>query len=192
MLNIIWLLFIVIGVVVAGLHGNIGIITTAALEAADKGVDISIKMVGTMSLWLGIMKIAEDAGLMEKLANLIRPIAKYLFPNVPKDHPAMGSIIMNMSANLLGLGNAATPLGLKAMQELQELNNDSDKASDAMCTLLALNTSSLTLIPATVIVLRSSAGSINPAEIVGTTIFATTCSTVAAVIIDRTLRNFSK
>ena len=120
-----------------------------------------------MALWLGIMKIAEKGGLVAALAKMLRPLMVRLFPSVPSQHPAMGAIILNLSANMLGLGNAATPFGMKAMQELQTLNNDSDEASTAMCTFLALNTSCITLIPATIIGVRLSFGSANPTEIVG-------------------------
>lgn len=125
---------------------------------------------------------------MEVLKKLLRPLALFLFPRVPRDHPAMSAILMNMSANLLGMGNAATPFGLRAMEELQKLNPCPEEATDEMCTFLALNTSSLTLLPTTVIALRAATGSLNPTEIVGTTIVATTCSTLVALVADRIFR----
>ncbi len=189
MVNIIWAALLLIGILVAAVNGNIQIVTTSALNAAQSAVTISIELIGIMSLWLGILKIAEKAGLVDFLAKLVRPITIFLFPSIPKDHPAIGAIVMNLSANILGLGNAATPFGLKSMKELQKLNPDKNEATPAMCTFLALNTACITLIPATIIGIRASAGSSNPAEIVGTTIFATGCSTIIAVILDKILRN---
>ncbi|MGO1369866.1 MAG: nucleoside recognition domain-containing protein [Senegalia sp. (in: firmicutes)] len=187
MINIIWFLFIVIGVVVAAFTGNIEAVTEAAIDNAELAVELSIGLVGIMALWLGIMKIAEESGLVQLLGRLLRPIMVRLFPEVPEDHPAMGAMVMNMAANVLGLGNAATPLGLKAMNELNEINEDKETASNAMCTFLAINTSSVTLIPATVIAYRSAAGSANPTEIIGPVIIATLASTIAAIIAVKTL-----
>ncbi|HHY61193.1 MAG TPA: spore maturation protein [Clostridia bacterium] len=188
MVNLVWLLLLASGILVAGLNGNIGVVTSAAISSAQKAVTIALELIGIMSLWLGLLKIAEAAGLVQLLAKLVRPVTSYLFPSVPKDHPVMGAIIMNLSANILGLGNAATPFGLKAMEGLQSLNPKKDEASEAMCTFLALNTSCITLIPATIIGVRAAAGSQNPAEIVGTTIFATSVAMVVAVIADRIFR----
>lgn len=188
MINIIWFLFIVIGVIVAAFTGNITAVTDAAIENAELAVELAIGLVGIMALWLGIMKIAEESGLVQLLGKALRPIMIRLFPEVPADHPAMGAMIMNMAANVLGLGNAATPLGLKAMNELNEINGDKDTASNAMCTFLAINTSSVTLIPATVIAYRSAAGSANPTEIIGPVIIATIASTIAAIIAVKTLQ----
>lgn len=187
MINIIWFLFIVIGVVVAAFTGNIEAVTEAGIDNAELAVELSIGLVGIMALWLGIMKIAEESGLVQLLGRLLRPIMVRLFPEVPEDHPAMGAMVMNMAANVLGLGNAATPLGLKAMNELNEINEDKETASNAMCTFLAINTSSVTLIPATVIAYRSAAGSANPTEIIGPVIIATLASTIAAIIAVKTL-----
>jgi len=189
MVNVIWLTLLVAGIVTAGAAGRIDTVTAAALEASKNAVSIALELAGVMALWLGLMRVAEKAGMVRAVAVLVRPVTHFLFPTVPRDHPAMGAIVMNISANMLGLGNAATPLGLKAMQELQGLNSKKPVATDAMCTFLALNTSCITLIPATVIGLRAASGSINPTEIVGTTIFATFCSTAAAVTADRFLRN---
>lgn len=185
MVNIIWLLLLVSGVLSAAANGNIEIVTSAALESAGTAVGIAFELVGIMALWLGLMKIAEKAGIIRMIAVLVRPITRWIFPSIPPDHPAMGAIVMNISANVLGLGNAATPFGLKAMQEMQKLNQDKKEASEAMCTLLAVNTSCITLIPATIIGIRVAAGSAQPTAIVGTTIFATTCATVVALTCDR-------
>ncbi|MBU5677265.1 nucleoside recognition protein [Alkaliphilus sp. MSJ-5] len=182
MINVIWFLMIAVGVIVGAVNGNILAVTDSAINSAKTAVEISIGLIGVMALWLGIMKIAEESGLVKSLAKALRFIMVPLFPDVPEDHPAMGAMIMNIAANILGLGNAATPLGLKAMQELQELNPTDDTATDAMVTFLAINTSSVTLIPASVIAIRAAAGSANATEIIGPTIVATTASTVAALI----------
>ncbi len=188
MINIIWFLMIAVGVIVGAVNGNMALVTDSAINSAKTAVEISIGLIGIMALWLGIMKIAEESGLIKLLAKALRVIMVPLFPEVPEDHPAMGAMIMNLAANVLGLGNAATPLGLKAMQELQTLNPTEDTATDAMVTFLAINTSSVTLIPASVIAVRAAAGSLNAAEIIGPTIVATTASTIAAVIAAKLLQ----
>ncbi|MGB9804521.1 nucleoside recognition domain-containing protein [Desulfofundulus sp.] len=191
MVNYIWLGMIVFGILVAGANGHVEVVTRAALEGADKAVKTSLNLIAIISFWLGIMKLAEAAGLVRALARLVRPVTRFLFPDVPANHPAMGAIIMNLSANILGLGNAATPMGLIAMQELQKLNKgDPRTATSAMCTFLALNTSCITLIPTTIIGIRVMYGSTDPTAIVGTTIFATTCGMTVAIIVDRILRTF--
>ncbi|MEG6585682.1 nucleoside recognition domain-containing protein [Dendrosporobacter sp. 1207_IL3150] len=189
MINVIWMLLLVIGIIYAGINGRIEIVTSSAISAAEGAVTLSFKLIGVMCLWLGIMKIAELSGLIKVFAYLLSPITQLLFPSVPRNHPAMGAIVMTISANMLGLGNAATPLGIKAMNELQKLNSNKDTASDAMCTLLALCTTGFTLVPATVIALRSAAGSTAPAEIVGATIMVSLTATVVAILADRILRS---
>lgn len=188
MVNWIWLFFIVIGFVVAALNGNIEAVTQAAFDGAKSGVTVCFGLISVLVFWMGMMRIAEDAGILSKLAKLLQPAVRFLFPSVPKNHPAIGYIMSNMSANILGLGNAATPMGIKAMQELQKLNAEKDTASTAMCTLLALNTSSITLIPTTLIAIRMNYNSVNPAEIVGTTLIATIISTAVAIFVDRWYR----
>ncbi|HWI55242.1 MAG TPA: nucleoside recognition domain-containing protein [Desulfobacteria bacterium] len=189
MVNLIWVSMLIIGITVAAINGNVEIVTSAALKGAQTAVDFALGLIAIMAFWLGVMKVAEQAGVIRLISKLVKPITSFLFPGVPKDHPAMGAIIMNLSANVLGLGNAATPMGLIAMKELQKLNRySSNTASDAMCTFLALNTSCITLIPATIIGIRVKAGSANPTEIVGTTIFATACSMIVAILVDRILR----
>ena len=184
MLNYIWFGMMFIAVIVGILTGNIDAVTQAAIDMAKTAVEIAIGLIGIMALWLGTMKIAEESGLIRIIARAIRPITIRLFPDVPEDHPAIGSIILNMAANLLGLGNAATPLGLKAMEELQELNPEKDTATNAMCTFLAINTSSVQLIlPATVVALMGAAAN----QIFITTILATGLSTIAAIIAVRFL-----
>ena len=182
MLNIIWVVLLVSGIIIGAFTGNIQAVTDAIMSYADTGVELALGLIGMMSLWLGIMKIAEKSGLIILIGKALRPIMKFLFPEVPEDHPAMGSMVMNISANILGLGNAATPLGIKAMKELQQLNEDKETASNSMCMFLAINTSSVTLIASSVIAYRLSAGSNNPTEIIGPTIIATLASTIAAII----------
>ena len=179
MLNYIWFGLIFISVVVGTITGRIDQVTDAAITMSKTSVEIAIGLIGIMALWLGTMKIAEDSGLIQIIAKALRPITIRLFPDVPSDHPAIGSIVFNMAANMLGLGNAATPLGLKAMKELQELNKHKDTATDAMCTFLAINTSSVQIIlPATVVGLMGAAAN----QIFITTIIATGMSTIAAII----------
>lgn len=189
MLNYIWFGMMFIAVIVGILTGNIDAVTQAAIDMAKTAVEIAIGLIGIMALWLGTMKIAEESGLIRIIARAIRPITIRLFPEVPEDHPAIGSIILNMAANLLGLGNAATPLGLKAMEELQELNPEKDTATNAMCTFLAINTSSVQLIlPATVVALMGAAAN----QIFITTILATGLSTIAAIIAVRSLEKLKR
>ena len=189
MLNYIWFGMMLIAVVVGAITGNIDAVTEAAISMAKTAVEIAIGLIGIMALWLGSMKIAEESGLIRIIARALRPITIRLFPNVPEDHPAIGSIVLNMAANILGLGNAATPLGLKAMEELQELNPNKDTATNAMCTFLAINTSSVQLIlPATVVALMGAASN----QIFITTIVATGLSTIAAIIAVKTLEKMNR
>ena len=179
MLNYIWFGIIFISVIVGTITGNIDAVTQAAIDMSKTAVDIAISLIGIMALWLGIMKIAEQSGLIKIIAKGLRPITLKLFPEVPPDHPAIGSIILNMAANILGLGNAATPLGLKAMEELQELNENKEIATNAMCTFLAINTSSVQIIlPATVVALMGATAN----QIFITTILSTGFSTMVAII----------
>ena len=191
MINIIWMVLLVGGITIGVLTGNTQV-TDALMSNAETGVELAMGLIGMMALWLGLMKIAEEAGLVKLIGNALKPIMKFLFPEVPKDHPAMGSMVMNIAANILGLGNAATPLGIKAMQELQELNEEKDTASNAMCMFLAINTSSVTLVASSVIAYRLAAGSKNPAEIIGPTLVATIASTLAAVVAVKVFEKFSK
>lgn len=192
MINVIWFGFILIGILVGMFTGNTQAVTDAAIDYAKIAVDLSLGLIGVICLWSGLMKIAEEAGIVKAMGRALKPILVRLFPDVPEDHPAMGSIVMNMAANIFGLGNAATPLGLKAMKQLQELNPKKDTATNAMCTFLAINTSSITLISSGAIAYRASAGSANPTEIIGATIFATTVSTIVAVIGVKTLEKLPK
>jgi spore maturation protein A len=185
MVNIIWVMLTAIGLVFAMINGTINEVNEAIFNGAKEAVTLCIGLISILVFWLGMMKIAEDAGLLNKLASLFRPIVKKLFPEVPDDHPAMGYMLSNMMANMFGLGNAATPLGIKAMEELKRLNGGGNEASRSMITFLAINTSSLTLIPTTVIAIRMNYNSASPTDIVGPTLVATFCSTLAAIMIDR-------
>jgi len=186
MLNWIWMGMIVVGVVVAALMGQLsgddGIVEGMFKAVETAVIGIAIPLGAIMMLWLGIMRLAEKSGMVAALARFVRPVMKRLFPEVPADHPAMGAMVMNLAANMLGLGNAATPLGLKAMQHLDELNPHKGTATNSMCTFLAINTSSVTLIPATAIGLLAAQGIPNPTAIVSTTILATLCSTTVAIL----------
>lgn len=181
MLNYVWLALIVIALIMGAINGKVPDVGTAAISGAKTGVDISIGLIGIMALWLGIMRVAQEAGLINILARAIKPITKRLFKEIPSDHPAIGAMLLNISANWLGLGNAATPFGIKAMEEMQKLNQSEDTATNSQVLFLAINTASITLIPATIIAVRVSAGSNDPFAIIGTTIFASATATVVGV-----------
>ncbi len=194
MINIVWLLLIVIGVGVAIVNSIVNgdleplrEVTSGAFNMSRTSIEIAIGLIWLMMLWLGLMKLAEESGLINIIAKLVKPVMIRLFPGVPAYHPAMGAMIMNISANMLGLGNAATPLGLKAMMELQKLNESDEVATDAMATFLALNASSVTIIPSTVIGIRVATGSADPARVIGTILFATACSTIVALTLAKLL-----
>lgn len=192
MVNAIWLFMLATGIIVAAINGRIDTVTASAMQAAEMGVETAFGLIGVMSLWLGLMHLAEEAGFIQALARFFGPVIRRLFPSLKPDSPALGAIIMNLCANILGLGNAATPFGLKAMQELQKENPHPEVASQAMITFLALNTSCITLIPATIIAIRVKAQSTNPTEIIGTTIVATGCAMTVAIIVDSLIRRRTK
>ncbi len=181
-LNFIWLGMILCSVLVAGWQGTLEPMTKQAIDSGkDAVMALALPLAGAMALWLGMMRLAERAGLIALLARVLRPAMGWLFPDVPKDHPAIGAMVMNMGANILGLGNAASPLGLKAMRELEKINPHPGTATNAMCTFLAINTSSIQLVPFTAISVLAVAGSLNPTAIVGTSILATTVSTIVGI-----------
>jgi spore maturation protein SpmA len=180
-LNYIWLALVLFAVAIGGWNGHLKEVTDGAFEGAKTAVTIALGLIGIMALWLGVMRLAERAGLVQRLARLLRPLMTRLFPGVPNDHPAMGSMLMNMAANMLGLGNAATPLGLRAMRDLERLNPHPGTATNAMCTFLAINTSSVQLIPTTAIAILVAAGATNPTRIVGTSLLATLCAATMAI-----------
>ena len=182
MLNYIWLALVLLAVAIGGWNDRLKDVTEGAFDGAKTAVTIALGLIGIMALWLGVMRLAERAGLVQRIAHGLRPIMRRLFPDVPPEHPAMGSMLMNMSANMLGLGNAATPLGLRAMNDLARLNPRPGVATNAMCTFLAINTSSVQLIPATAIAILAASGSTRPTAIVGTALLATLCAASVAII----------
>lgn len=181
-INIIWLAMILIATLTAAYSGTMSEVTKASFDSAKSAVTLAIGLIGPMALWLGIMKVAEAGGLMQSIAKLLRPVMIRLFPDVPAEHPAMSAMIMNMAANTLGLGNAATPMGIKAMQELDKLSAEKGTATNAMCLFLAINTSSVTILPLGVITVRAAANATAPSAILLPAIFATLCSTAVAII----------
>jgi spore maturation protein SpmA len=181
-LNYIWLALVLLAVAIGGWNDRFKDVTEGALDGAKTAVTIALGLIGIMALWLGVMRLAEKAGLVQRIARGLRPIMRRLFPDVPSEHPAMGAMVMNMSANMLGLGNAATPLGLRAMRDLESLNPRPGVATNAMCTFLAINTSSVQLIPATAIAILAASGSTRPTAIVGTALLATLCAASVAII----------
>lgn len=185
MVNLIWVILTVIGIVFGLVNGTMEEINKAIFSGAKEAVTLCIGLISILVFWLGLMRIAEEAGLLNTLTKWFRPIVRRLFPEVPPDHPAMGYILSNMIANMFGLGNAATPLGIKAMEELQELNGGKTTASRSMVTFLAINTASITIIPTTVIAIRMNYHSASPTEIVVPTLIATIISAIGAVLIDR-------
>jgi spore maturation protein A len=190
MLNYIWFGLMAIALVVAAIKGTAGQVTTGAVESATTAVQIAIGLVGIMTLWLGMMRVAEAAGLVTIVGRALRPLLRWMFPEVPADHPAAGALVVALAANMLGLNNAATPLGIKAMEELQALNSDKDSATNAMVTFMAVTTSGVQLIPATMIGVLAAAGATNPTAIIGTSLVATFIGTLAAVITARLLQGF--
>ncbi len=181
-MGVVWTALVALSVLAAAVNGRMAELTSAALESAGKAVTLSLGLAGVMALWLGVMRVAEEAGLVRAIARVARPLMRRLFPDVPPEHPAMGAIVMNFSANVLGLGNAATPFGIKAMQELETLNPHPGTATNAQALLCALNTASVQLVPASVIALRGAAGSRAPGEIIGASIVASACGAVVAVV----------
>lgn len=182
MLNYIWAGMIILAIIVASYNGNLAEVTQAAINSSKEAVALCITLLGVISMWMGLMKVGEKAGLISSLAKKMRPILRFLFPDVPDEHPAQNYIATNMIANFLGLGWAATPPGLEAMKSLQELNKDKKVASTAMCTFLIVNISSVQILPVNILAYRSQYGSANPSEIIGPAIVATLVSTLAGVI----------
>ena len=182
MLNIIWPIFIIISYLYAIYIGKVPEINNSIFESCKSAVDLSITFLGTMCLWTGIMQIAKKTTLIKKLTNFLKPIMKILFPDIHKDNPAYEEISMNMVANILGLGNAATPLGLKAMKTMQETNLHKDTLTNSMAMFIIINTASIQIIPTTVIAIRSSLGSNNPTAIIIPVWIATICAAMAGII----------
>ena len=185
MINLIWVFMTIIGIVFAMFNGTIEEVNKAVFQGAQEAVTLCIGFISILVFWLGLMRIAQESGLLDGLSRLFRPLVQKIFPDIPKDHPAMGYILSNMIANMFGLGNAATPLGIKAMEQLKQLNGGKDEATRSMVTFLVINTSSITIIPTTVLAIRMNYDSVSPAEIVLPTIMASLFATVCAVFIDR-------
>lgn len=182
MLNYIWIGLLMIGFAFGIVNGRLDDVTKAAMDSAQTAVTVCIGLLGVMCLWTGLMKVAEKSGLIRIIGRAVRPVLVFLFPEIPKDHPALGAIVMNLVANFLGLGNAATPLGLKAMKELQSINKDKKTATNAMCMFLVLNTAAIQLVPANIIALRTSAGSKKPAEIIICIWISSVSATIMGII----------
>ena len=189
-MNYIFYFLIVFSIIFAAFNGKLQDVVNAILSGADLSVKVSFSLIGIMAFWLGMMRIAERAGIVEFITKLIRPIAKWLFDEVPSDNKAIGDIAMNFSANALGLTNAATPIGLKAMAELQEINKDKKSASNAMCMFLAMNTAGFQIIPATVIAVLVGIGYKNPTEIILPTLIVTGTAFIFAIIIAKVFQKF--
>lgn len=192
MINKIWAFFIIVGSIYSIAVGKVDILNEEILKSAKTGFDMALELFPVMALWLGIMNIASASGLLNKLAGMISPLLRKLFPEIPKNHESLSYIASNIVINMAGLGSAATPFGLKAMKSLQELNPKKDTASRSMITFLVLNTSGVTIIPTTIISLRMMYGSINPTGIVVACILATLCSTTGGLIIDRLIARRKK
>jgi spore maturation protein A len=190
MLNYIWFGLMAIALVVAAINGTADAVTKAAVDSASTAVQVAIGLIGIMTLWLGIMRVAEAAGLVSLVGRALSPLLRWLFPEVPREHPAGGAIVLALAANVLGLNNAATPLGIKAMEELQTLNQDKDVATNAQVTFMAVTTSGVQLVPATMIGMLAAAGSTVPTAIIAPTIAATFIGTLAAILTARLLQRF--
>ncbi len=190
-MNYIFYALIVLSIIIGTLNGKIPDVVNAILSGAEKSVQIAFSLIGIMAFWLGIMKIAEKAGVVELIAKLVKPITKILFKEIPPEDPAIGSIAMNFSANALGLTNAATPIGIRAMQELQEHNKNKDVASNAMCMFLAMNTASFQLVPAAVIAILVGVGYKNATEIIAPTLIVTSFTFISAIILAKICEKFS-
>lgn len=188
MVNIIWGFFIVIGITYSFFTGNIEIINNEIIDSGKEAFNLIMDMMPLLVIWMGLMQIAEKSGLINLIAKALSPILSKLFPSIPKGNPALGYIASNIAVNMAGLGSAATPFGLKAMEKLQELNLYKKTASEAMITFLVLNTSGVTIVPTTIIALRQSAGSANPTLVLPLCILATTCSTIAGLTLDYMIR----
>ena len=192
MVNKLWTTFIIIGIVYSIFTGNLSIINEEILNSASSSLEMALKIFPVMSLWLGISKIAEESSLLSKFSKFVSKVLKYIFPEIPSDHPSLSYISSNIVANMFGLGNAATPFGLKAMSSLQELNKDKKTASRSMITFLVLNTSGVTIIPTTVISLRMMYKSVNPTSILLPCILITFLSTLGGLVMDRILYKLYK
>lgn len=189
-MNYVFLILITVSLIAGFVNGTLNEVTNSMLQACESAVKIAFSLIGIMAFWLGIMRLAEKSGLIQILSKLILPFAKYLFKDIPKDNPALGNTTMSLSANALGLTNAATPIGLRVMKDLQEINPQKDTATDAMCMFLGMNTAGFQIIPATVIAILAATGSTNPAEIILPTLIVTTLSFMVAILTALILQRF--
>ena len=184
-MNYIWYFLIVISIIFGAINGRLADVAGAIFSGTELAVKIVLTLLGIMTFWLGIVKIAEKSGIVEFLSKVLKPVAKIIFPELPKDSPIIGDVAMNFSANALGLANAATPIGIKAMEGMQELNRDKESATNSMCTLLAMNTAGFQLIPAAVIAILAAAGCKNPTEIIVPTLIVTSTAFICAILLAR-------
>ena len=182
MMNFIWVGMVIIGIGVAVFTQNTQIINTVVIHNTQEAVTFAIGLTGIMAVWLGLMNVAKKSGLIKSISKLMSPIIRLLFPEIPKNHPAISAIVMNMVANMFGAGNSATALGLKAMEEMQSLNHKKNTSTNAMCMFLVINMSSIQLIPLSVLKIRADAGSLNPTEIIATSLIATMISTIVGIV----------
>lgn len=187
MLGYIWFFFILTAIIIGGINGRIDAVVQSIVDSSKLAVEISISLIGVMAFWLGMMKLAEKSGIISGISKLLKPVTKLLFSDVPPEHPAIGHIAMNFTANALGVTNAATPIGIKAMGELQKLNPSKKTATNAMCTFLAINTAGVQLVPATIIGVLAAAGAKNPAVIIGPTFISTLIALISAVTVVKIL-----
>lgn len=187
-MNIVWGIFIIIGIIYGIISGNVETINTEIIKSGGRAFELVMDLMPLLVIWMGLMKIAESSGLIKKIAKLLSPILSRLFPSVPKGHESIGYIASNVAVNMAGLGSAATPFGLKAMEKLQEINPDKTKASAAMITFLVLNTGGVTIIPTTIIAFRTAAGSVNPTSVIPLCIIATFTANIAGLILDYFIR----
>ena len=189
-MNYIWYFIIVVSIIFGAINGTLNEVANAIFSGTETAVKIVLTLLGIMTFWLGIMKIAEKSGIVEFLSKILNPIAKWIFSELPKDSPIIGDVAMNFSANALGLANAATPIGIKAIEGMQELNKDKESASNSMCMLLAMNTAGFQLIPATVIAILAANGSTSPTEIIIPTLIVTSTAFISAILIAKFFQKF--
>ncbi len=191
-MNYIFYFLIAISIIIGAINGKLQDVVNSIMTGAELSVKVAISLIGIMAFWLGIMEIAKKSGGIDFIAKLIKPITKHLFNEIPQDSPAIGDIAMNFTANAFGLGNAATPFGIKAMEELQEVNKDKTTASNSMCLFLGMNTAGFQLVPTTVLAILIGIGYKNPTEIIAPTLLVTTIAFVSAIILAKTFQKFNK
>lgn len=189
-MNYIFYFLIVFSIIIGAINGKLQDVTNAIMTGAELSVKVAFSLIGIMAFWLGIMRIAQKSGVIDWISKILRPIARILFNELPQDSPAIGDIAMNFSANALGLSNAATPFGLKAMEELQGVNKDKTSASNSMCLLLGMNTAGFQLIPTTVLAVLVGIGYKNPTEIIAPTLIVTTIAFVSAVLLSKLFQKY--